>query len=96
MKTNKVFSDAEEKYVKTTIVYATADDGELYYDAGHTTMIAKDDLFNMFLKGMVIMMSDEYLKPVAYKESAGAGMVTAVHENSTVIALNFYSAEHAE
>ena len=39
-------------------------------------------------------MTDEYLKPVAYKETAGYGAVTVVHESvDTVVALNFYSAE---
>ena len=95
MKQNNIFADAEEKYVKNVLVYADADDGHLFYDAGKTQKINKDDLLNLFLKGLVIFLTDEYLIPVAYKESAGAGVVTAVHESvDSAATLNFYSAEH--
>lgn len=29
---NKIYADAEEKWVKSVLVYADADDGNLYYD----------------------------------------------------------------
>lgn len=92
---NNIYAGSEEKYVMSVVVYADKDDGNLFYDAEKKEGIAKDELLDLYLKGMTIFLSDEYLKPVAYKESAGAGMVTAIHENSSVAALNFYSSEHA-
>lgn len=95
MSMNKIFADAEEKYVKTVVVYADADDGHLFYDSSKSQKIPKDELLNLFLKGMVIFLTDEYLIPVAYKESGGAAVVTAIHESAeTATALNFNSAEH--
>lgn len=91
---NEIYSDANEKYVKTTLAYADADDGELYFDEKKTTKIPKEDLRNLFLKGMTVVYSGEYLKPVSYKDAGTYGTVTAVHEDSAVAALSFHSAEH--
>lgn len=89
-----IFADAEEKFVKSTLVYASADDGNLFYDSKKTLGITKDELFDLYTKGMIVVLSGEYLIPVAYKVSDTAGMVTVVHEDTTVVALNFYSSEH--
>lgn len=90
----RIYADSEEKYVKTTVVYASADEAVLTYDKEGTAKVTKDELFNLFTKGILVFMTDEYFKPVAYKETAGYGAVTVVHESvDTVVALNFYSAE---
>ena len=92
---NKIYSDSEEKLVKTVLVYADADEGHLFFDKEKKQKITKDELFNLFLKGVTVFMSDEYFNPTTYKENAGAGMLTVVKDSGDSATLyNFYSAEH--
>ena len=85
----KVFSDANEKYVKTVIVYASAAGANLTYDAEGTKEIPKADLENLFLKGMVVKLSADLYKPVKFVSgSTYCSVVTG--DNKT-----FYSAEHS-
>lgn len=95
MKMENIYAGSEEKYVKTVVVYADADDGHVFYDSAKSQKIDKADLLDLFLKGMVINLSGEYLKPVSYKDAGAHAVVTAVHEDSTVVALNFHSAEYS-
>lgn len=94
---NKIYSDSEEKLVKTTIVYGDADEGHLFFEKEHTTKIPKDVLFNLYLKGLTVVYNDEFFKPVSYKESAGAGVVSVIGESlETATVYKFHSAEHGE
>lgn len=92
---NRIYPDADEKLVATTIVYADADDGNLFEDEKKTVKLTKEQVFNLFIKGMIVFLTDEYFKPVTYKEESGAAKVTCVKDGgSAATMLNFYSAEH--
>lgn len=92
---NKIYKDYDEKYVATTIVYADADDGNVFYDSAKTNKIPKDELKNLFLKGMTIDLSGELLAAIAFKDNGADATVTAVHESGAAATpVNFYSAEH--
>lgn len=92
---NQIFKDYDEKYVATTIVYADADDGNVFYDSAKKEKIPKDELRNLFLKGMTIDLSGELLAAVAFKDNGADATVTAVHDSAeTATPVNFYSAEH--
>lgn len=91
---NKIYADSEEKYVKSVVLYADADDGNLFYDEGKKEGVSREDLINLFLKGLVISFESEMLKPIALKDNTTDAMVTALHESGSVTALSFYSAEH--
>lgn len=96
MKKERIYHDSDEKNTSGTIVYADADDGHVFWDSTKKQKIDKADLLNLFMKGMIVFLTDEYFKPVSYKEEGGAGKITVVHENSTAETLNFYSSEHGE
>lgn len=94
---NKIFSDYEHKFVKKTILYADADDGHVFYEKEHTTKVNKEDLFKFYLFGLVIVLDEEHLIPVTYKETGSYGTVTCVHDSSgTATSVNFNSSEKAD
>lgn len=59
----KIYADSEEKLVKNVIVCGDSDDGHLFYDCELQHKITKDDLLNLFTKGMIVCHNDEYYKP---------------------------------
>lgn len=93
---NKIYPDCDEKLVKSVILHADADDGNVFYDEENTAGVTKDELFNLFSKNLaVIKLDEEYLMPVAYAVESGAGKVTCVKDSgSAATMLNFYSKEH--
>lgn len=66
----KIFAKSEEKYLKTVIVYVDSDDA-LYYDSEFKEEVKEDDLFNLFLKGVVACADDTYYKAVSYNADTG-------------------------
>lgn len=80
-KKNKVYARADEKFVKTTVLYANASKALFYDKEAKTDKVMKADLEDLFLKGMVVFMSDVYYKPVCLKSTgliANDGTATAV------------------
>lgn len=77
----KIYANGDEKFVKTTVLYANGSKA-LYYDkAAKTDKVMKNDLQDLFLKGVVVFMSDVYYKPVCLKSTgliANDGTATAV------------------
>lgn len=90
---NNIFADSEDKFVKNVLVYADADDGHLFYDSAKSIKIPKDELKDLFMKGMIIFLTDAYYIPVGYKESGSEASVNAYNDTAS---LTFYSAEHGE
>lgn len=67
MKKDNVYARADEKFVKTTILYANGSK-KLFYDKGaKTDKVMKADLTELFQKGVVIFMTDTYYTPVCLK-----------------------------
>lgn len=88
---NKVFMNAEEKNVKTVVLYADSDDGHLFTDEKKTEKIDKDALLELYMLGVTILFNDEYFRPVSYKPDSGAAIVTVVSDAGNY---SFYSKEH--
>lgn len=89
---NKIYNTADEKNVKTVILYADADDGHLFLDEKKTEKIDKDLLFELYLLGCTILYNSEYFRPVSYKLDSDAAVVTVVSDTGNY---SFYSEEHA-
>lgn len=87
----KIYLNADEKNVKTVILYADNDDGHLYLDEKKTEKIDKDTLLELYLLGFVVLYNDEYFHPVSYKLDSGAAIVTVVSDTGNY---SFYSKEH--
>lgn len=98
MNLNNIYSDSEEKYVKTVILYGHTDN-YVYADAEHTQKIDKDTLLNLCLKGVTINYQSAYYTPVFFKENSGhleITIATAIASSaSTAVVLNSeeYSAD---
>lgn len=90
---NKVFATYDEKFVKTTVVYADADDGHVFEDAKKTTKIDKDTLLRLFQTGMVIMLGTEYFIPVHYKVTGAYAQVDVWDDTASK---TFFSAEKGD
>ena len=96
----KIYADAEEKFVKTVILYGKNSDKYLYTDAdcAETDRIDKDALMNACLKGLTVSYDGTYYTPVSFKEDSGHVVVTIATNiatsASTSVAL--YSKEYSE
>lgn len=70
MKKENIFAKADEKFVKTTVLYADASD-KLFYDAAaKTDKVAQTDLLDLFLKGVTIVKSGAYYKTLYFKTNS--------------------------
>lgn len=94
---HNIFADSEEKLLKATVLYADADDGNLYYDSDKSDGVDKDTVKNLFIKGlMTIDLSGELFKPTTLKDNTTYVTVTAVKDSgSAATMLNFNSIEEA-
>lgn len=69
MKKDNVYAKADEKFVKTTILYADSSKKLFYDKAAKTDKVMKVDLKELFLKGFVVSMTDTLYTPVCLKET---------------------------
>lgn len=91
MKTETVLARYNEKFVKTYVIYADNDDGHVYYDSAKKNKIAKDDLKDLFMKGVKVFHTDTFYAPTAFKDSGSEAYVVVHNDTGN---LTFYSAEH--
>lgn len=81
MKKENIYAKADEKYVKTTVLYANSSKALFYDKEAKTDKVMKADLQELFLKGIVVSMNDVYYVPVCLKATgliANDGTTTAV------------------
>lgn len=81
MKKENIYARADEKFVKITVLYANASKALFYDKEAKTDKVMKADLEDLFLKGVVVFMTDTYYKPVCLKSTgliANDGTTTAV------------------
>lgn len=70
MKKHNIFAKADEKFVKSVVLYADSNK-KLYYDeAAKTDKVKAEDMLDLFQKGVVVFLSDKYYAPCMYS-SAG-------------------------
>lgn len=81
-----IYIDAKDKNVAVTIVYGKADRDFLYYDDKLTQKITKEDAFELFIKGVLVLMNNEYYKLVHCKVS-GSGYVFTAYNGTVAITL---------
>ena len=86
---SKIFKDAVDVNVATTLVYAKASGNALTHDEAGKEKVYTDELKDMYLKGMVILVNNaDYMKPVSYSESAGVGTVVCVKGETATAAFS--------
>lgn len=69
MKKENIYAKAEEKYVKTTVLYANSAK-KLYYDKEAKVDAVKNaELLDLFQKGCTIFMTNVYYKPDCLKNN---------------------------
>lgn len=84
-KTN-IYEKSNELHVKTVLLYADSSKALFYDEAAKTEKVTKDELLDLFLKGVTILHSGKYYKPVCYST---AGLVAS---DGTSAALTFTGA----
>ena len=88
-----VYADAEEKYVKTVVLYAKSSDAYVYKAAGATKQdkIDKDTLLDLCKKGVMVVLDGVYYVPSQFKDATTYTTLTI--GESTVLNSKEYSAE---
>ena len=79
----KIYSDSEEKYLECYVTYSDEDDGYVYSDSACETKVDCDTLFNMFVKGMLIVVDGVYYAPVCFSKSGTVGTITVAGDGAT-------------
>lgn len=98
-KFEKIYADAEEKFVKAVVLFGKNSDDYLYSASTCTEndKIDKDTLMELLKKGVVVSYENAFYQPIFFKENAGAVEVTiatAIGSGSSTAVL-FYSKEHS-
>lgn len=90
----RIFSDANEKYVKNFVLYGHTDK-YLYLDAAHTTKVSLEDALNMCQKGLLVVYNGFTCVPVCFKENAGHLEVTVATGTTTLTGVVLNSEEYS-
>lgn len=73
----KLFIDGDDKNVTVTVIYTK--DGETFtYDAAGEKVVKTEDMFNLFIKGVVAVKNDVYYKPVSCTKAGVIVFPTAI------------------
>lgn len=73
IKKETVAARYDEKYIKTVILYADGSDKLFYDKSAKVNKVAKEDLKDLFMKGITIFKSDVYYKPICLKTEGVVG-----------------------
>lgn len=84
---NKKYIDYEDQNVANTIVYAQADGKHLCKDPKFAQAMTKDEVTNLWIKGMIIMCENKYYKPIHMKDN-GSGVSIVSHDGSAAKTFN--------
>lgn len=80
-KKHEVYATADEKFVKALVLYADSSKALFYDKEANVDKVMKADLQDLFLKGVVVFMTDTYYKPVCLNSTgliANDGTTSAV------------------
>lgn len=92
----KIFIDAEEKYLGGVVVYGHSDN-KLYADAAHRVPILNDEVVNLFNKGLLIIKdTDTTYKPVAMKKNSTVYDVTVLNGATATAAFKVFKSTEAK
>lgn len=69
---NEIYADYDEKFIKSTIVYAFEDNGSLYFseDTLPKNRVSKLELSNLFKKGLLVNFNDVLYSPIKLLKNA--------------------------
>lgn len=69
---HEIYSNYDERFIKSTIVYAFEDNGSLYFseDALPKNRVSKLELSNLFKKGLLVNFSDVLYSPIKLLKNA--------------------------
>lgn len=90
---NRVYPNAEEKLVKSTILYVNASDNNLYFDQAYEHAATKEEALNLFLQGLVVVIEGKYYRPVCFEIGEETATVTVVGEDGEAAAYNTTAVE---
>lgn len=89
---NKIFGNAEEKYLKRVELFATSDGDVLSYDAAGTLKVPYEGLLDLLQKDLVIVnVNDVFQVPVGFKVNGVAIDVYCLDVSSTVAKATYKS-----
>lgn len=89
-----IYADAEEKFVKSIILYGKTSDAYVYAKSGMTEddKIDKDSLMEILKKGAIVYYEGAFYTPAFFKENSGhveLTFATALSaEGTTAVVLN--------
>lgn len=83
IKKDNVFAKADEKFVKTTVIYADSSKVLFYDSAAKKDKVMKSDLPDLFKKGVTVSQSGSLYNPVC---CSSAGLIA---NDGTSTALTF-------
>lgn len=92
---NKIFHDANEKYMSAVVLYGHTDK-YLYADEAHKTKVDKDTVLNLASKGLLSVVYNGFTcAPICFKENSGHAEVTVATGTATLTSAVLYSSEYA-
>lgn len=80
---DRIFNDAKDKNVAAVVVYKKTSDVYAYADATKTKKISCDELYDMFVKGVVVVDGTNTYAPTAVKVTEGVATITYVTTDSS-------------
>lgn len=91
---NKIFGNAEEKYLNSVVLFGNGDDSVLTYDSAHKNQVPATEVKNLFMKGLLLIVDGtKTYKPVTFEDKTTHYEVIVVGENlSSAEFKNFKSA----
>lgn len=91
---HEIFADYEEKHLRGVVLYAQSDDGYLFYDAEYQNKVEKEDVENLFNKGLLRVAFQEGMFVPVHCKTSGSNAVVTVHDDTSNY--SFKSAEVKE
>lgn len=90
---DKIYADADDKYVIATILYGKASDKYLYKDAAHTIKLTKEELFEICSKRALVNYDGAYYVPLTFaydddQPCTTVTIVTVADSSPTYLVLN--------
>lgn len=94
---NKIFQDADEKYLSSVVLYAkTSGDTYLYEESTNKTTVNRATLLNLCMKGLVLISLDGTFYPVvSFKDSGSVVTVTVATTSSSAFAVKTFTSKEA-
>ncbi|MDO5397622.1 MAG: hypothetical protein Q4G33_06805 [bacterium] len=80
---DRIYDDAKDLHVRAVCVYGKANDTAAYTDSDCTEKFKTDELKEVFLKGAVVIIGNDYFVPISFIIKNGIGTVTYVTANSS-------------